>query len=287
MDKNKLICADNLNELVTMESESVDLVYIDPPFFSNRNYEIIWGDEAEIRSFEDRWAGGINVYVDWIKQRVMELHRVLKPTGSLYLHCDWHAGHYLKVMLDEVFGRNNFKNEIVWHYFMGGKPKRFFARKHDTIFFYTKSNKWNFNYSEVERRLPKKPSLGSHKKIVNKDDAWYSAVGIDDVWDISGVFNMSREYQGYNTQKPEALLERIVSSSSNQSDLVLDAFCGCGTTLAVAQKLGRRWIGIDILPEAIFICYERLKATKNTECDFDLLGLSEQARARIREKYVA
>ena len=101
--KNLLYCGDNLEILATMKNESVDLIYIDPPFFSNRHYGIIWGDEAEIRSFEDRWEGGINVYVDWMRDRVMELYRILKPTGSMYLHCDWHAGHYLKVMMDEIF----------------------------------------------------------------------------------------------------------------------------------------------------------------------------------------
>ncbi len=286
MDKNRLICGDNLVELAMLDAESVDLIYVDPPFFSNRNYEIIWGDEAEIRSFEDRWEGGVYAYVDWMKQRVMALYRVLKPTGSFYLHCDWHAGHYLKVMLDEVFGRDNFRNEIVWHYFMGGKPKSFFARKHDTIFYYAKSNKWTFNYTEVERRLPKKPTLGSHKQIVNRGDAWYSTVGMDDVWDISGVFNMSKEYQGYNTQKPEELLERIVISSSNPGDLVLDAFCGSGTTLAVAQKLGRRWIGIDKSPEAILLAARRLKALSPDEITFNLLGISKLSASRLRRRVV-
>src|SRR4030042_6608836 len=153
IDKTRLICGDNLPELVVMEKESVDLIYADPPFFSNRNYEIIWGEEAEIRSFEDRWEGGINVYVDWMKQRVMELYRILKPTGSFYLHCDWHAGHYLKVMLDEVFGCNRFQNEIIWFYRTGGVSRKRFARKHDTIFFYTKSDKWTFNAGKIKSYL--------------------------------------------------------------------------------------------------------------------------------------
>ena len=109
--KNTLVCGDNLTVLPTLEKESVDLIYIDPPFFSNRNYEIIWGDEAEVRSFDDRWEGGINVYTDWMKQRVTELHRILKPTGTLYLHCDWHKSHHLRFLLDEVFGGENFKNK--------------------------------------------------------------------------------------------------------------------------------------------------------------------------------
>jgi DNA modification methylase len=114
--KNKLILGDNLEVLKTFKDESVDLIYIDPPFFSNRHYEVVFGDEAEVRSFEDRWEGGMNVYVEWMRERMQELYRVLKPTGSLYLHCDWHASHYLKVMLDDVFGINNFQNEIIWHY---------------------------------------------------------------------------------------------------------------------------------------------------------------------------
>jgi len=274
--ENKLYCGDNLEILSTLKKESIGLIYIDPPFFSNRNYEIIWGDEAEIRSFEDRWEGGINVYIDWMKQRVIELHRVLKPTGSFYLHCDWHAGHYLKVMCDEIFGYNNFRNEIIWHYFMGGKSKRFFSRKHDTIFFYTKSNKWVFNYMETERRLPKKPSLGSHKKIIEKEDGWYSTVGMDDVWDISGVFNMSNEYLGYNTQKPESLLERIIKASSNGDDIILDAFCGCGTALAVAEKLKRKWVGIDISPSAIALIKKRLSMIPGFVTNYDTIGMPQK-----------
>lgn len=119
MDTGVLYCNDNLDRLSEMPTASVDLIYLDPPFFSNRVYEVIWGDEAEVRSFEDRWAGGINNYTEWIKQRVVELHRVLGPTGSLYLHCDPTASHYLKVMLDSVFGPRNFRNEIVWKRFSG------------------------------------------------------------------------------------------------------------------------------------------------------------------------
>ncbi|GAI73363.1 unnamed protein product, partial [marine sediment metagenome] len=152
MTKNILYCGDNLEILATMDKESVDLIYIDPPFFSNRYYEIIWGDEAEIRSFEDRWEGGINVYVDWMKERVMELHRVLKPTGSMYLHCDWHAGHYLKVMCDEIFGTNNFRNEIIWCYRGAGYPKKDFGRRHDTILRYSKADDYTFNLDDVRER---------------------------------------------------------------------------------------------------------------------------------------
>ncbi len=278
MTKNVLYCGDNLEILATMEKEIVDLIYIDPPFFSNRNYEIIGGEEAELRSFEDRWEGGINVYIEWMKDRVMELHRVLKPTGSMYLHCDWHAGHYLKVMMDEVFGPNNFRNEIAWHYRTGNISEKQFQRKHDTIFFYSKSDIWTFHPQEIKEYYtqiygPKfKPSFKGRKS--GKDDYGdFRITFIDDVWDLSAVFTLSKEHTGYRTQKPEKLLERIIRSSSKEHDLVLDAFCGCGTALAVAQNLGRRWIGIDISPSAIALVKNRLNKIGVSENDIDIIGM--------------
>jgi hypothetical protein len=145
LETGVLVCDDNLRALTQFPSECVDLIYLDPPFFSNRNYEVIWGDEAEVRSFEDRWEGGIEVYTAWIRERMQQLHRILKPTGTLYLHCDWHAGHYLKVMCDGLFGARNFRNEVVWCYAGGGAPKKDFPRKHDTIFRYTKGNDYFFS----------------------------------------------------------------------------------------------------------------------------------------------
>jgi len=117
LETSVLICGDNLDRLPEFPEECIDLIYLDPPFFSNRHYEVIWGDEAEVRSFEDRWKGGINHYIEWMRERMVHLHRVLKPTGSLYLHCDWHASHYLRVMCDQVFGANNFLNK--WSGSMG------------------------------------------------------------------------------------------------------------------------------------------------------------------------
>jgi len=128
-----------------MESDSIDLIYLDPPFFSNRNYEIIWGDKGEIRSFEDRWSGGIEHYIDWLKERVSEMHRLLKPTGSIYLHCDYHANAYIRVyILDKIFGENNLRNELIWCYKRPSAPKqKQLSRLHDSIFWYSKTNKWN------------------------------------------------------------------------------------------------------------------------------------------------
>lgn len=124
----------------------VDLIYLDPPFFSNKNYEVIWNDGYELRAFEDRWKGGINNYLGWMEERLVECQRVLKETGSIYLHCDWHAGHYLKAqVMDKIFGYNSFKNELIWFYKGGGSSTKFFSRKHDTIFFYSKGKEWTFN----------------------------------------------------------------------------------------------------------------------------------------------
>ena len=152
--KNTLYCGDNLDILRKyIKDESIDLIYIDPPFFSNRHYEVVWGDEAEVRSFEDRWEGGINVYIEWMRPRIEELYRVLKPTGSFYLHCDWHASHYLKVMLDEVFELRNFQNEIVWSYRTGGISSKRWGRKHDVILFYSRREVISMKYRWQTQRL--------------------------------------------------------------------------------------------------------------------------------------
>jgi len=253
--KDRLILGDNLEILKTLKDDSVDLIYIDPPFFSNRNYEVVFGDEAEIRSFEDRWEGGVNVYVGWMKERVKELHRVLKPTGSFYLHCDWHASHHLRVMLDEVFGAKHFQNEVIWAYRTGGATQKRWSRKHDNIYFYTKTDEYIFNL-EKERVYYDKPFFSPKK---DEQGRWYADVLPVDVWEIPAVINVSKERLGYPTQKPEALLEKIIKASSNKDDIVLDSFCGCGTSLAVAQRLSRHWIGIDISPTAIKLVEKRLK----------------------------
>jgi len=274
--KNKLICGDNLKILPTIKSDSVDLVYIDPPFFSNRSYEIIWGDEAEIRSFEDRWEGGVEVYIDWMRERVMELYRVLKPTGSFYLHCDWHAGHYLKVMCDEIFGGKNFQNEIIWHYQTGGATKIRYSRKHDNILFYTKGKKWIFNSEVIKiKRTEKSLKRAQTPKgaRISKNDIYKNP---DDVFIIPQMNPMAKERLGYPTQKPEALLERIIKASSNKGDLVLDAFCGCGTTMAVSQQLGRRWIGIDISPSAIALVKNRLAKLGVSKANMVVVGMPKK-----------
>lgn len=266
--KDKLILGDNLEVLKTLKDESVDLIYIDPPFFSNKNYEVVFGDEAEIRSFEDRWEGGINVYVEWIRERVKELYRVLKPTGSFYLHCDWHADAYLRIMLDEIFGYENFLNEVIWAYKRWPAKSKNFQRFHDTILFYAKnkgSQTFNTEFQDIAEITKKIHGGKKQKALVVEGHRWSkdseeltTGTPIGDDWYISTIAGNANERLGYPTQKPEVLLERIVKASSNKDDVVLDAFCGCGTSVAVAQKLSRHWIGIDISPTAIKLVEKRL-----------------------------
>lgn len=313
---------DNLERLAQLPSDSVDLIYLDPPFFSNRVYEVIWGDEAEVRSFEDRWDGGMQHYIGWMHQRAIELQRVLKPTGSLYFHCDPHASHYLKVMLDVVFGDTRFRNEIIWKRTSAHSSSRKYGPVHDVILYYSggPTPTWNpqfLPHSEAHLKskygnreangrryslgdltaagtrrgksgLPWKgidpTARGVHWKFgidrldeLDQEGRIYwpkrasgmprykryldevKGVALQDVWtDISPLNSQAKERLGYPTQKPEVLLSRIIEASSNPGDVVLDPFCGCGTTVAAATKLGRRWVGIDISPTAIEIMKRRL-----------------------------
>ena len=268
---NKLLLGDNLEVLRTLPSESVDLIYLDPPFFSNRHYECIWGDKGEVRSFEDRWSGGIEHYIAWLKERVQEMHRILKPTGSIYLHCDWHADAYIRVyILDPIFGVGNFVNEIIWKYNTGGASKSQFSKKHDSIFLYAKDNsKRIFNPQKEAYREEKTIHFNQIdsdvrafriRSIGGKDYKYYLDEGriCHDTWDLDSVNAVANERCGYPTQKPEALLQRIIAASSNEGDVVLDPFVGGGTTIAVANKMGRNWIGIDQSATAIRVSESRV-----------------------------
>ncbi|WP_051203378.1 DNA-methyltransferase [Hugenholtzia roseola] len=272
MTINKLILGDCLEVLKTIESETVDLIYIDPPFFSNRTYEIIWGDTGEVRSFEDRFSGGIDHYIAWLKERIQEMHRILKPTGSIFVHCDWHANAYIRVyILDKIFGNNNYVNEIIWYYynkFQGNINK--LAANHDIIYWYAKSKKFTFNKIKEKRdekiKQIKRVWDKETSKIVNAKDengkVQYIETDertVDDVWRISMLQPADKKERiGYPTQKPEAILERVINLASNEGDTILDCFVGGGTTVAVADKLNRNWVGIDQSVQAIKVTEFRL-----------------------------
>lgn len=284
-------CDDNKSVLAEIPSDCIDLIYLDPPFFSNRNYEVIWGDEAEVRSFEDRWEGGIQVYTKWMRERAQEMYRVLKPTGSLYLHCDWHASAHLRVMMDDIFGPKHFQNEVIWYYRGGGVSKSRWGRRHDTILFYTKGADWTFNVDPVRTDYSdsvkeSNPSRYDKSYRANKVYEGYRPNPLgkhpDDVWPIQPLMPSDKtERLGYPTQKPEALLERIILASSNKGDIVLDPFCGCGTAIAVAHKLDRAWLGIDISPTALGIMQRRMEKIGAT-VDLEGLPVTEQDLRELR-----
>ena len=261
MQTNIIYCGDCLARLKEIPGDSVDLVYIDPPFNSQRDH-VMLSAEKEKRHFKDRFEN-VSGYLKYMKPRLIQIHRVLKPTGSFYYHCDWHASHYVKVLLDgpDLFGYDNFQNEIVWLYKSGGaSPGKRFSRKHDIILFYTKTGDYTFNgLKEKSYNRNLKPYNFQGVEEQQDEVGWYTTVGMKDYWEINMVGRTSRERLDYPTQKPEALLERIITASSNEGDIVLDAFCGSGTTLAAAQKLNRRWIGIDISAAACRLAKQRLK----------------------------
>ena len=311
---NTLFTNDNLYVLSGLNSESVDLIYLDPPFNTKRTLSPSIGSKAAGASFKDMWAwqdvneayldtlavnypsltqyivsiGGIHskammAYVTYMAQRIIEMYRVLKHTGSLYLHCDSKASHYLKIVLDEIFGKNHFRNEIVWCYSLGGKSKRTFGKKHDTIYFYSKGNNYVFNIDGA--RIPRKPN--SHMKILNDEHGrayqektdnktrkkyrYYIDEGkiAEDYWiGIETLNREAKERTGYPTQKPLALLHRIIKASSNVGDIVFDPFCGCATTCVAAQQLGRKWIGIDIEKQAVGLLVDRLSNAAGLFKDF-------------------
>ena len=255
---NMVVVGDNLEIMRGMDAGSIDLIYADPPFNTGKD----WGQ------FNDKWEGGMKGYLKFMEPRLAEMHRLLKDTGSIYLHCDTHASHYLKVMMDNVFGMKHFRNEIVWCYTMPVSSTQHFPRKHDTIFLYWKTSTGVFNADAI--RIPYNPeSIARYgRNQGNKGLYGDSYVFIDngkvpeDWWvDISKLKNQT-ERNGYPTQKPLKLLERIIRASSNQGDVVLDPFCGSGTTLVAAKTLGRKYIGIDQNPEAVRIAQSRLNPSQ-------------------------
>ncbi len=339
-----IYCGDNIQKLRELPDESVDLIYIDPPFNSNRNYEVFWGDTQEKRAFNDRF-GAVGDYISWMRPRVMEMYRVLKATGSFYYHCDTHADSYVRVLLDQVFGCNGFNSTIVWQRTNIHNDSKSWSNIADTIYFYNKDKKftWNPQYTphseeylatkyrhrDSDGRIYRLGDMTSPNPRPNMMYEWkghqsptagwrYSketmtkldeegrisypsdkskrpqlkryldemkGSPLSNVWtDIPPLNSQANERLGYPTQKPLALLDRIIKASSNPGDVVLDAFCGCGTALVSAQLNDRKWIGIDISPTSCRVMAQRLvDVCKLREgVDFwvrDLPKTSEQLRA--------
>lgn len=305
--ENRLIWGDNLSVMRSLPDESTDLIYLDPPFFSGRNYNCISGDNDEIRTFNDIWDGGLPTYLKWLNARLWEMKRLLKPTGSIFVHLDWHACHYVKCELDKIFGYDNFTNELIWQRDIPGKggkkTSKQFPRNHDSILVYSRSKQSKFYqvYSELnekqkksyrlieentERRF-KSVSLGNYSEksiknmeregliYVSKSGKKYKKYYLDEakstigsIWiDILGfgTRTASKERLGYPTQKPELLLERVIESCSDKGDIIADFFSGGGTTAAVAEKLGRRWIGCDVSRIAVSVARDRIQKIYSDE----------------------
>ena len=336
---NQLFYGDNLPVMrESLKDESVDLIYLDPPFNSKRGYNLLFKtpkgheSEAQIEAFEDTWHWGqeaeeefdelihqsntgvaqlmkalrtflgendVMAYLTMMAIRLVELHRVLKPTGSMYLHCDPTASHYLKMVLDGMMGKENFRNEIVWHYKKWAVVQAQFVSNHDVIFFYSKTTdkRRAFKTLLMERAPSTLKRFGKAKIISGHDAAGHripaqmdeeesEGVAMDDVWDIGRVPPIK---QLFPTQKPDALLQRIIEASSNEGDLVLDPFCGCGTTILNAQKLRRNWIGIDITCLAISLVEKRLKKAFGRGCPFEVHGTPKDFESAAdlarRDKY--
>ena len=287
-----LFHGDNLAFLRAMNSESVDLIATDPPFNKGRDFHATPNSLAAGAKFQDRWSWERDVHEEWADQitddhpklmeaiesaryahsdgmgaymcfmavRLLAMRRVLKPTGSIYLHCDPTASHYLKSVMDAVFGWKQFRNEIVWHYQTGGASKRWFARKHDNLLWYSRGTDYAFNPQAIPMPRTEKALL----RAKNPKGARISADNTTklpmDVWaDIQALNPVARERVGWPTQKPLALYERIIRASSNEGDIVLDPFCGCATTCVAAELLRRQWVGIDIWNKAHETVVDRLR----------------------------
>ena len=275
---NKIFWGDNLQVMSHMMKEyrgQIDLIYIDPPFDSKADYKRkikVKGKEtsSDSSSFEEKQYGDIwtnDEYLQFMYERFIIMRDLLSKTGSIYIHCDWHKAHHLRLIIDEVFGPDNFRNEIIWWYLWGGRGKTQWNSKHDNLLFYSKSGKWTFNYIEVldEHTLMTEGSKNrlnyAGAMVTTKSDS--SEIPSDkvlpsDTWYIATINAMAKEKENYPTQKPEKLLEKIIRAASNPGDLVFDCFMGSGTTQAVAMKLGRRFIGADINLGAVQTTTKRL-----------------------------
>ncbi len=280
---NRLIQADKQALLPLLATDplinkAVNLIYIDPPFMTGRTF-----NQGKQIAYHDTWKNSLDGYLQWIYETFVYLHQILASTGSLYVHLDWRAAHYAKLLLDEIFRSQaeaegaGFKNEIIWHYQSGGRAQKYYARKHDTILLYTKSAHYCFHGELIGEKRGRQKRNHMRKEIGEDGRIFWTIrsggriyrydeeqrMSLPDVWsDISHLHQRDPERTGYATQKPEALLERILLASSNEGDIVLDCFCGSGVTPGVAERLGRRWIASDQSGQAITTTKTRLLLQK-------------------------
>ncbi len=256
-----------------MEADSIHLVYLDPPFFTQKTHTLAAKDRQRTFSFADTWASH-DEYVLFLRERLQEIKRILHPAGALFFHCDRNASHIIRLLLDELFGADKFRAEIIWHYRRWSNAQKNLLPAHQTIYYYTKSDQFTFNvlrqaYSpatNVDQILQRRKRDTAGKAVYDRDEngnvisnGAKKGVPLSDVWDIPYLNPKAKERTGYPTQKPILLLERIIQIASRENDLVLDPFCGSGTTLVAAALLNRRAIGIDISPDAIDLARQRLR----------------------------
>ena len=284
---------DCMDVLHSWEGASVDLVYLDPPFFTQRRQSLSPRDRSKEFSFDDRWRS-IAHYATFLSERLAGLHRVLKSTGSIFFHCDKTASHIARFILDDVFGKGNFQSEIIWSYKRWSNSSRKLLPAHQTILLYSKSRDFKFNtiftdYSpttNVDQILQRRGRDAANKSVYARDqngDIVFSGskkgVPLSDVWEIPYLNPKAKERTGYPTQKPVLLLERIIHLSTDAGDVVLDPFCGSGTTLVAAQLLGRSGIGIDVSEEAVELTRCRLAEPVKTESNLLKNGLDSYRTA--------
>lgn len=244
---NEVVKMDNLKFLLDLEGDSVDLIYSDILYNTGRKFE----------DFDDDLGSPMEA-IDWYRPRLIEMKRILKDTGTIYLHCDYRLVHYLKVEMDNIFGIDNFRNEIIWHYNSAPRKKKDFGGRHDSILRYTKTSEYTFNVDEVRVPYSESAPRGYAK------EKYYNKLGkvMGDVWEINIIGqNDKTERVGYSTQKPKELLEIMIKASSNQGELVADFFGGSGTTGVVAKELNRNYLLCDISDKAVNISRERLSRT--------------------------
>ncbi|MBQ9015447.1 MAG: site-specific DNA-methyltransferase [Firmicutes bacterium] len=265
-EMNRIAAGDNLDYMLWLLKEKhlagkIQLIYVDPPFFSNAKYQSsvqITGSDGrkspvlKVGAYEDTWGHDLKAYLEMLAVRFFLMRDLLSETGSLWVHLDWHGSHYVKMMLDEIFGANRFVNEVVWVYKSGGASKHSFSRKHDTLLFYSRTENYKFRpLQEKSYNREGKPYRFKGVEEFQDEHGWYTMVNMKDVWNIDMVGRTSAERKGYATQKPEKLLQRIVESCTDEGDLCADFFAGTGTLGAVCAETNRRWILCDTGDAAI------------------------------------